>query len=115
MTDEPKAPSEQLAELAPMFVKESVFTLPNDGTIECELHEYHSPEVTSFDVHHVIPQAAGGPDTEENKVVICPTGHRNVHNLIRLLAKIGPDDIDQTDWGRKTWDMGYAGWQGSKK
>jgi hypothetical protein len=27
----------------------------------------------------------GGPDTPENRVSICPTGHTNVHHLIHLL------------------------------
>lgn len=32
--------------------------------------------------HHVWPLGKGGPDTEDNIVVACPTGHYNIHDLI---------------------------------
>lgn len=35
-----------------------------------------APEV---DVHHIVPVAAGGTNSEDNLVVLCPTCHRLVH------------------------------------
>ena len=53
----------------------------------CEIHRSHSPNVHEPDVHHVWPRYAGGPDVADNRIVLCPTGHRNVHELIREYEK----------------------------
>jgi len=62
-------------------------TLPAGPGVVCVLHRYHSPVPASFDVHHVIPLSMDGPDTRDNLVVVCPTGHRNVHACIALILK----------------------------
>lgn len=50
----------------------------------CEVHdERHRPPSLVNQIHHIWPLGAGGPDTPDNRVVICATGHCNVHNLIR--------------------------------
>lgn len=54
----------------------------------CELHRSHSPAVHSCDRHHVVPVSWGGGE-ENNIAVICPTGHRSVHLLLRLLMLHG--------------------------
>jgi hypothetical protein len=43
----------------------------------------HQPEPQSLDRHHIWPLGMEGPDTPGNIVVICPTTHRNVHELLR--------------------------------
>lgn len=50
----------------------------------CQLCEQPAPfrlaDGTPFlEVHHVIPLEAGGPDTIENCVALCPNCHREVH------------------------------------
>ena len=46
-------------------------------------------EAVGVDIHHVIPQKEGGPDTEENAAPLCPNCHRkygdnrNARKLIR--------------------------------
>ena len=51
----------------------------------CLVHPKHRPESHVNHRHHVWPKGEGGPDIPENIVVICPTGHSNVHNLMREL------------------------------
>lgn len=80
-------------------------TLAAGPNVVCVLHRYHRPEVVSFDVHHVIPTYMGGPDVLSNRIVVCPTGHRNLHVLIgALLAKRA---VDVHDWGHTTWDFAH--------
>ncbi len=50
----------------------------------CRVHTKHVPNPHSVDRHHVWPTADGGPDIPENIVVVCPTGHRNIHDLLNL-------------------------------
>ncbi len=80
-------------------------TLPAIAGRRCVLHKYHSPEVVSFDVHHVVPTYMGGPDVASNRVVVCPTGHRNVHVLIGAL--VAGRAVRNQDWGRMTWDYAH--------
>lgn len=49
----------------------------------CEVHNQHKPNSHINHVHHIWPKGEGGPDIPENKVVICPTGHWNVHDLLQ--------------------------------
>ncbi|HUT01588.1 MAG TPA: HNH endonuclease signature motif containing protein, partial [Phycisphaerae bacterium] len=49
-----------------------------DAMHRCCLCPEH-PDVT--DLHHVVPISEGGPDTEENLMVICPTCHAKITRL----------------------------------
>lgn len=55
----------------------------------CEVHADHRPRVSDVDVHHVWPTGMGGPDVPANRVDVCPTGHRNVHTLLRAWLRAG--------------------------
>lgn len=48
----------------------------------CELHSRHIPEPHHNHVHHVWPLGRGGPAIAENRIVVCPTGHANIHQLL---------------------------------
>lgn len=48
----------------------------------CMLHKKHMPEPHVNHRHHVWPKGDGGPDIEDNIVVVCATGHYNVHDLL---------------------------------
>lgn len=54
-------------------------------TAPCKLHTKHTPHSHINEVHHIWPKGEGGPDIPENKVVVCATGHNNIHQLIKLL------------------------------
>lgn len=49
----------------------------------CMLHRRHMPESHVNEIHHIWPLGEGGPDEAANRVVVCPTGHYNVHRLLR--------------------------------
>jgi hypothetical protein len=90
-------------------------TLPAGPGVECALHDYHSPEVMSFDEHHLQPTGKPyyGPEDGE-KAVTCPTGHRNVHIVLRVMEKYGgPDNVPgdvRRGIGRATWLMALRAW-----
>lgn len=50
--------------------------------VTCQVHGWHRPRVHEPDVHHIWPLGDGGPQTADNQVVVCPTGHRNIHQLL---------------------------------
>jgi hypothetical protein len=53
----------------------------------CTVHAAHRPHVSMPDVHHIWPKGWGGPDIPSNTVVVCPTGHRNVHELLNAWVR----------------------------
>jgi hypothetical protein len=61
----------------------------------CEVHSTHSPRIDragglhTIHLHHIQPQADGGPDTQENIVAVCPTGHDAIHELLRAWNREG--------------------------
>lgn len=50
--------------------------------------------------HHIIPVACGGPDTEENLILLCPTHHAIAHHMGRMV----PDGLAPCKiwWGPRT-------------
>lgn len=55
----------------------------------CAAHAEHRPRCASVDLHHVWPVGMGGPDVPSNWVILCPTGHRNVHRLLAAYVRLG--------------------------
>lgn len=51
----------------------------------CLLHKSHVPNSHINERHHVWPLGEGGPNTKANIVVVCATGHNNIHDLIKLM------------------------------
>ena len=53
---------------------------------KCEIADCPGPKFETDDdeafveVHHILPLAAGGPDTIENTAALCPTHHSMAHN-----------------------------------
>jgi hypothetical protein len=47
----------------------------------------HTPKVVVFHEHHIVPISYGGPNTPENLVLLCPTGHATVHKLLAQYEK----------------------------
>jgi hypothetical protein len=55
----------------------------HDSGQSCTCVSDHNPEPRELNRHHIWPKGAGGPDTPENLVWLCPTSHVNVHDLER--------------------------------
>lgn len=51
-------------------------------TQPCQVHNRHMPESHINHRHHVWPKGDGGPDIEDNIIVVCATGHYNIHDLL---------------------------------
>lgn len=48
----------------------------------CLIHKKHMPETHVNHRHHCWTLGDGGPDIEDNIVVVCATGHYNIHDLL---------------------------------
>jgi hypothetical protein len=57
-------------------------TIPGN---HCTVHGYHWPKPMRTVKHHIHPLAHGGPDTKANLVLVCDTGHYNIHDLLAQL------------------------------
>lgn len=56
----------------------------------CQVHKgKHIPAPHLNHEHHIWPLGDGGPDDPGNIVVVCPTGHANIHALLRLYKSYG--------------------------
>ncbi len=62
----------------------------------CKVHRGHKPWVSDVEIHHIHPKGMGGPDTKDNKVDVCPTGHTNLHSLLNIALKAG--SLDAIPW-----------------
>jgi hypothetical protein len=58
--------------------------LPSPTTV-CQVHHDHRPFPLLLEVHHILPLAMGGKNELANKVIVCPTGHYNIHRLMHNL------------------------------
>lgn len=70
----------------------NVFT---DPSASCPCVTDHNPNVVVFNRHHVVPLSWGGPDDDDNVLLLCPTGHYTVHHLLREARRAGvhPDRL----------------------
>lgn len=92
-------------------------TLSVSRDVGCGIHRAHDPEPTYLEVHHVVPQAwqatwkpdGPGPDPgpspdrpeldlwDSRTVVVCRTGHGNIHHWIVAMMHaahdLGIDDV----------------------
>jgi hypothetical protein len=59
--------------------------------LPCQLHKVHHPRCHVNEVHHVWPLGDAGQDLAANKVIVCATGHNNVHHLLDAYRKVGGD------------------------
>lgn len=48
----------------------------------CALHVEHLPSTHVNEIHHIWPRGDGGPNVAANRIVICATGHNNIHALL---------------------------------
>jgi len=68
--------------------------MSHDEFAVCRCVAEHRPPVLEYERHHRLPIYLGGLTTGET-VMICPSTHANVHELLRLMLKTGRT---MTDW-----------------
>lgn len=76
--------------------------------LPCQVHGRHSPTSHINHVHHIWPQADGGPNVADNKVVVCPTGHYNIHTILDAWRKGNSVDMRRYSQGERAY--AYLGW-----
>lgn len=64
-------------------------TLPGN---HCVVHGYHWPRPARTVKHHIIPESVGGPTNPGNLLMVCDTGHYNIHEYIDAVLK-GKDTL----------------------
>ncbi|MXV60949.1 hypothetical protein GS429_02460 [Natronorubrum sp. JWXQ-INN-674] len=47
-----------------------------------------------YNVHHIIPRAAGGPDHPDNLITLCTDCHTEVHRELETIVDDRPDVLD---------------------
>lgn len=63
----------------------------------CKVHRSHRPWVSDPEIHHIEPLGMGGEDVRTNVVTVCPTGHTNLHNLLRIALRHG-GSVKKVPW-----------------
>jgi hypothetical protein len=82
----------------------------------CQVHQSHTPKPHINEIHHIWPKGDGGPDIAANRLVICATGHNNVHALIDLYRRLWKDGRatptfgDLSRWGLSEQKVAKMGW-----
>ncbi len=49
----------------------------------------HRPPPLELNIHHIVPIFLGGGDVASNKIILCPSTHVSVHEILRLLLRDG--------------------------
>jgi hypothetical protein len=78
----------------------------------CAAHKHRTEE--PLDAHHVYPLYAGGPDTVDNLVDLCPNAHRAVHEYLRELLKeerTGLFTLDRRCYGPRVREIALEGYR----
>ncbi len=79
----------------------------------CLVHGQHIPASHANHRHHVWPLGDGGPDIAANVVVVCPTGHYNIHTLLDEY-RIRDGQVSYTiarRFARGERDLALLGWE----
>lgn len=79
----------------------------------CAIHRDHSPNPQRTHLHHSVPKAWGGENSEI--VPLCPTSHDNIHVLLGLYLKTGGrpfELIDLRTFGYRERELAKRGWYG---
>jgi len=72
----------------------------------CAVHKYHYPKPMRTVKHHIHPQEYGGKTVPENLVLVCDTGHYNIHTALdAMLAGVNGPKVSRSE--RKIAQQGY--------
>lgn len=77
----------------------------------CSCVKRHVPTVYRTHRHHIIPLAWDGPDTPDNIVPLCPTGHDTIHLWLQRWVREGKPDT-QGYKNSYLYDLAMRGWEG---
>ena len=79
----------------------------------CLVHKTHAPTPKVNCVHHVWPKGKGGPNIAANRVVVCPTGHYNIHSLLAEYEKASgdPGSKVRSHYSELEIELAALGWQ----
>jgi hypothetical protein len=80
----------------------------------CPCRSEHAPSVPWTHQHHIWPLYAGGPDTPENTVYICPATHDWVHVILRVFGNQGLC-IRKREWPYFAYELAVRGWEKMSK
>jgi len=98
-------------------IQQSAAGPPKTTAAPCIFHARHTPQPHVNHKHHVLPLGLGGPDVQDNEVVVCPTMHANIHTILdravklstfppwEFLKRFGPAD---RQIARRGWDAFVA-------
>lgn len=78
-------------------------------THPCPCRSEHAPSVPWTHAHHVVPLYAGGPDTPDNIVYICPATHDWVHIILRVFDRSAQVVPRQRHWPFYAYDLAVRG------
>jgi hypothetical protein len=56
---------------------------------------YKNDDAATAEIHHLIPQSAGGPDHKANLVTLCRECHDDAHNAFKDLPETHPELLDE--------------------
>lgn len=87
-------------------------TSPVRTSKPCTAHRHHTPRSHINEIHHVWPKGDNGPDIPSNRVVLCATGHNNVHSLLDEFrkAKGDPGWVVRRQYSPKERRLAALGW-----
>jgi len=60
-----------------------------------DVSESDAGDGPTAEAHHIIPKAAGGPDTPENLVILCQDCHRQAHEALKTAHKRKPGVLQE--------------------
>lgn len=76
----------------------------------CDCRSEHVPSVPWTHAHHVWPLFAGGPDTADNTVYICPATHDWAHVIWRAFSNAGGIVTRERSWPYRAYQIAVEGW-----
>lgn len=80
------------------------------GSHPCVCRSEHAPPVPWTHAHHIWPKYAGGPDTPENIVYVCPSTHDWIHIIWREFERSGLSGR-QRHWPHYAYEIAVQGWK----
>ncbi len=80
-----------VAEAQRMVEVARAVTVFKDPEMSCPCVTEHRPTLTIAHWHHVLPLSWGGPDTADNRQLMCPNTHYGLHLLLNALRRYRGD------------------------
>lgn len=76
----------------------------------CPCRSEHAPSVPWTHRHHLWPLYAGGADTADNYVYVCPATHDWIHVIWRVFERMGGPTTRQRHWPYYAHEVASQGW-----